>query len=195
MDSERVNALENRFNDLVMEWNNKINLVSRKKTNIYDLIKDSKLFFECIEFKEGLEVLDLGTGGGLPGVVIKLHHPEVNVTLVDSIKKKSDALRDIVFKLGLEGTDVVNSRAEELGKHPNFKRRFDYIVARSVSTLDILVKWSKNLVKPGGRLVTIKGQEISEEIIRAKHYKYVKNIEIFENDGKNVLIVHFVEKY
>jgi 16S rRNA (guanine527-N7)-methyltransferase len=193
MDTERVKALEQRFNDLVMEWNSKINLVSRKKTNIYDLIEDSRRFLDYIDFKEGLEVLDLGTGGGLPGVVIKLHHPEINITLVDSIKKKSNALRDIVFKLGLKGTDVVNARAEDIAKHPNFKGRFDYIVARSVSTLDYLVRWSKNLVKPAGKLITIKGVDISEEMLRAKRYKYVKNIEVFENDGKNVLVVNFAE--
>lgn len=188
---EEVNSLEKRFNDLVMKWNTKINLVSRKKTNIYDLIEDSKLFIDYIDFKEGLEVLDLGTGAGLPGVVIKLHHPEINVTLVDSIKKKADALRDIVFKLGLEGTDVVNARAEDIGKHPNFKGRFDYIVARSVSTLDNLVKWSKNLVKSGGKLITVKGINISEEIIRAKHYKYVKSIELFPQKNNNIVSVTF----
>ena len=191
MNSEEVNSLEKRFNDLVMKWNTKINLVSRKKTNIYDLIEDSKLFIDYIDFKEGLEVLDLGTGAGLPGVVIKLHHPEINVTLVDSIKKKADALRDIVFKLGLEGTDVVNARAEDIGKHPNFKGRFDYIVARSVSTLDNLVKWSKNLVKSGGKLITVKGINISEEIIRAKRYKYVKSIELFPQKNNNIVSVAF----
>jgi 16S rRNA (guanine527-N7)-methyltransferase len=191
VNSEEVNSLEKRFNDLVMKWNTKINLVSRKKTNIYDLIEDSKLFIDYIDFKEGLEVLDLGTGAGLPGVVIKLHHPEINVTLVDSIKKKADALRDIVFKLGLEGTDVVNARAEDIGKHPNFKGRFDYIVARSVSTLDNLVKWSKNLVKSGGKLITVKGINISEEIIRAKRYKYVKSIELFPQKNNNIVSVTF----
>jgi len=191
VNSEEVNSLEKRFNDLVMEWNTKINLVSRKKTNIYDLIEDSKLFIDYIDFKEGLEVLDLGTGAGLPGVVIKLHHPEINVTLVDSIKKKADALRDIVFKLGLEGTDVVNARAEDIGKHPNFKGRFDYIVARSVSTLDNLVKWSKNLVKSGGKLITVKGINISEELIRAKRYKYVKSIELFPQKNNNIVSVTF----
>ena len=188
---EEVNSLEKRFNDLVMKWNTKINLVSRKKTNIYDLIEDNKLFIDYIDFKEGLEVLDLGTGAGLPGVVIKLHHPEINVTLVDSIKKKADALRDIVFKLGLEGTDVVNARAEDIGKHPNFKGRFDYIVARSVSTLDNLVKWSKNLVKSGGKLITVKGINISEELIRAKRYKYVKSIELFPQKNNNIVSVTF----
>jgi 16S rRNA (guanine527-N7)-methyltransferase len=191
MDSGKVRDLEKKFNDLVIDWNSKINLVSRKKSSIYDLIEDSRLFLNYIDFRDGLEVLDLGSGAGLPGVVIKLNHPEVNVTLVDSIRKKSDALRDIVFKLGLEGTDVVNSRGEDLGKHPNFKSRFDYIVARSVSTLDNLVRWSKNLVKPGGRLITIKGVDITEEIIRAKRYKYVKNIEINEENGKKILMVQF----
>lgn len=191
MDSDRVKALEKKFNDLVMEWNTKINLVSRQKSNIYDLIEDSRLFFEYIEFKVGLEVLDLGTGGGLPGVIIKIHHPEVNVTLVDSIKKKSNALRDIVFKLGLNGTDVVNARAEDIGKHPDFERRFDYIVARSVSTLDNLVKWSKNLVKKGGKLITVKGADITEEVLRAKHFKYLKNIEVIEKNEKSVLVVQY----
>ena len=115
----------------------------------------------------------------------------VNMTLVDSIKKKSDALRDIVIKLGLNGTYVVNARAEDIGNHPDFKRRFDYIVARSVSTLDNLVKRSKNLVKRGGKLITVKGMDTSEEVLRAKYYKYVKNIEVFENNGKNVLRVDF----
>jgi 16S rRNA (guanine527-N7)-methyltransferase len=193
METERVKALDKKFNDLVMEWNTKINLVSRQKSDIYDLIEDSRLFIEYIDFKEGLEILDLGTGGGLPGVVIKLHHPEINITLVDSIRKKADALKDIVFKLGLDGTDVVNARAEDIGKHPNFKSRFDYIVARSVSTLDNLVKWSGNLVKPFGRLITIKGVDISEEITKAKHYKYVKSIEVFEKDRRKVLMIQFAE--
>jgi 16S rRNA (guanine527-N7)-methyltransferase len=192
MNSERVKALERRFNDLVMEWNKRINLVSRKKTNIYDLIEDSKLFIDYIDFKEGLEVLDLGTGGGLPGVVIKMHHPEINITLVDSIKKKADALKDIVYKLGLEGTDVVNSRAEDIAKHPNFNARFDYIVARSVSTLDNLVKWSRNLVKPGGKLLTLKGQDITEELLRTKRLRYPKHIDITVKNDKKMVKVEFV---
>jgi 16S rRNA (guanine527-N7)-methyltransferase len=191
MSSGSTEALEKRFNELVMEWNRRINLVSRKKTNIYDLIEDSRLFIDYIDFKEGLEVMDLGTGAGIPGIIIKLPHPEIRLTLVDSIRKKTNALSDIVNKLGLETTDVVCSRAEIIAKHPNYKKRFDYIVARSVSVLDDLVKWSKNLIKPGGKLVTVKGGDISEEVLRAKHYKHVKEIESYIKGDRKVVVVEF----
>jgi 16S rRNA (guanine527-N7)-methyltransferase len=186
-----IEDLEKRYDELVMEWNGRINLVSRKKTNIYDLIEDSRLFLDYIDFKEGLEVMDLGTGAGIPGVVIKLHHPEICLTLVDSIRKKANALSDIAEKLGLEKTDVVCSRAEDIAKHPNYKKRFDYIVARSVSVLDSLVKWSKDLIKPGGKLITVKGGEISEEILKAKRYKHVKGIESHIRGARKIVVVEF----
>ena len=79
---------EKQFNELLMEWNQKINLISRKKIDAFDLIEDSKLFLEKINFTEGVKIFDLGTGGGLPGIVIAIHHPEAIVTLADSIQKK-----------------------------------------------------------------------------------------------------------
>jgi 16S rRNA (guanine527-N7)-methyltransferase len=192
MPSGSYEPLEKRYNELVMGWNQRINLVSRKKTNIYDLIEDSRLFLDYIDFREGLELMDLGTGAGIPGIVIKLHHPEIYLTLVDSIRKKANALIDIVGKLELEKTDVVCSRAEDIAKHPNYKGRFDIIVARSVAVLDDLVKWSKNLIKPGGKLIAVKGGEISEELLRAKRYKHVKNIESFGKNERKVVVVQFV---
>jgi len=183
--------LEKRFNDLVIEWNRKINLVSRKKTDIYDLIEDSKLFFDFIDFREGLNVMDLGTGGGIPGIVIKIHHPEIQLTLVDSIEKKIKAVTDILNKLGLENTDAVCSRAEEMAKEDKYKNNYDYIVARSVAALDDLVKWSKDLIKPGGKLITIKGEDISAELVRTKRLKYLNNIEFAAREDKKIIKVKF----
>ena len=168
MPSDSTEMLEKKFNDLVMEWNTRINLVSRKKSNIYDLIEDSKLFLKHIDFRKELRIMDLGTGGGLPGIVIKIHHPEIHITLVDSIQKKINAVKGIVQKLGLENVEVICSRAEELAKKPEYRKKFDYIVARSVATLDDLAKWAKNLLKPGAKLITIKGADISEELLRTK---------------------------
>lgn len=179
--------LEKRFNDLVMEWNGRINLISRRKTNIYDLIEDSKLFFEYIDFRAGLNVMDLGTGGGIPGIVIKIHHPEIQLTLVDSTRKKINAVNDIINKLGLKDVEAICSRAEELAEQDGYKDKFDYIVARSVAALDELVKWSKNLVKPGGKLVTLKGEDIEEELRRTKRLKYVKNIDVKNRSGKYII--------
>ncbi len=191
MDSKKPEDIEKRYNDLVMGWNKSINLISRKKTNIYDLIEDSKLFLEHIDFREGLRILDLGTGGGIPGIVIKIHHPEINITLVDSIQKKIKAITDIIQKLGMENIEILCSRAEELAKSKNYKNKFDYIVARSVAALDDLVKWSKDLVKPGGRIVTLKGADITEELLRARRFKCVKNIEFYVKNERKIVIVNF----
>jgi 16S rRNA (guanine527-N7)-methyltransferase len=191
MPSDNAEIPEREFNDLVIEWNERINLVSRKKSNIYDLIDDSKLFLKHIDFREGLNVLDLGTGGGLPGIVIKIHHPEIHITLIDSIQKKINAVRDVIQKLGLDNVEVICSRAEELAKKPEYRKKFDYIVARSVATLDDLAKWSKNLIKPGAKLITIKGADISAELLRAKRLKYVKNAEFFVESERKIVVVVF----
>jgi len=181
-----------RFNDLVMEWNGKINLVSRKKTNIYDLIADSRQFLDYIDFRRGLRILDLGTGGGIPGIVIKIHHPEIELTLIDSIGKKIKAVNDIVNKLGLENVEVICSRAEELAKQDKYINRFDYIVARSVAVLDDLAKWSIVLINPGGKLITVKGADFEEELKRTKKLNYIENIKVNLREDRKIVVVEFV---
>lgn len=192
MSEDKFKALEKMFNDAVMEWNVKINLISRRKSNTYDLIEDSKAFLDYIDFKPGLEVMDLGTGGGFPGIVIKIYHPEVHLTLVDSIAKKIRAVSDIILKLGLKNTDAVYIRAEDMSKQQGFKQKFDYIVARSVATLDDLVKWSRNIIKPGGKLLTLKGPNITEELLRTKRFKYVKNMDVTVKNERKMVKVEFV---
>jgi 16S rRNA (guanine527-N7)-methyltransferase len=190
LDSTKIQ--EKKFNDLVIDWNARINIVSRKKSNIYDLINDSKLFLKHIDFREGLKIMDLGTGGGLPGIIIKIHHPEIYITLIDSIQKKINAVGDIIQKLGLENVEVICARAEELAKKPEYRKEFDYIVVRSVAPLDSLAKWSKNLVKPGAKLVTVKGADISEELLKTKRLKCVKNTEFFAENERKIVVVEFV---
>jgi 16S rRNA (guanine527-N7)-methyltransferase len=192
MPAENVKVLEKRFNDLVMEWNRNINLVSRKKSDIYDLINDSKLFFDYIDFRKGIKIMDLGTGGGIPGIAIKIHHPEIILTLVDSIGKKIKAVTDIVNRLGLENVEIICTRAEELAKRNIYKNNFDYIVARSVAVLDDLAKWSKDLIKPGGKLIAIKGGDISAEFEKTNNLKYVKSIEVIVIKERKIVIVVFV---
>ncbi len=187
---------ERQFNDLIMEWNAKINLVSRQKNNVLDLIEDSRLFFEGIEFKPGLNILDLGTGGGFPGIVIAIHHPEANVVLVDSIQKKISVVSDIIKRMEFTNTTAICSRAESLvaggflqGK---MKHHYDYVVSRSVAVLQDLCAWSKSIIKPGGRLVTLKGGDIQGEIHKTRSLPYVKNIhrKVF---GERILVtVDFV---
>jgi 16S rRNA (guanine527-N7)-methyltransferase len=183
--------LEVKYNQLLMEWNKKVNLVSRKKENIYDLIDDSRLFLKYIPENEALSILDLGTGGGIPGVVLAIHRPRINFILADSVRKKTTALQSIVDKLELKNVTVVCSRAEKLYEDTNYKNKFDIIVARSVAELQDLVKWSKNLLKGKGKLLTIKGKNISRELNKVKKNKFVKAIITDETQEKQAVIAEF----
>jgi 16S rRNA (guanine527-N7)-methyltransferase len=190
---------EQQFNDLIMEWNRKINLVSRKKLNVLDLIEDSKLFFDAIEFNAGMNILDLGTGGGFPGIVIAIHHPEVNLVLVDSIQKKINVVNDVIKRLGLQNAAAICSRAEELvnaAPDPRsgitgYKNHFHIIVSRSVAVLQDLCKWSKDLIKPGGKLLAVKGGEIAGEIHKTRKLSYIKNVSTLVKGERKIVTAGF----
>jgi len=182
---------EKEYNDILLEWNKKINLVSRKKPDIYDLIEDSKLFFSTIDFREGIKILDLGTGGGIPGIIIKIHHPEINLTLIDSIQKKINAVTDIVKKLKLENVEIICIRAEELAENTKYVNTFDYVVARSVAPLQDLAKWSKDLLKPGSILITVKGGDIAGELHKTRKQSYIKKVDITEQGERRILVTTF----
>ncbi|MCI0449100.1 MAG: 16S rRNA (guanine(527)-N(7))-methyltransferase RsmG [Chlorobi bacterium] len=180
---------EKQFNDLLIEWNKKINLVSRKKPDVFDLIEDSKLFFEAINFTPGNKILDLGTGGGFPGIVIALHHPEAELTLIDSIQKKINVVSDIVKQMELQNVNVICARAEEISQSPEHKSIYDYVVARSVTVLQDLAKWSKELLKPSGKLVAVKGGDIKGELSKTKRLSFVKNVRRIEKNERTIIIV------
>lgn len=191
MDNWQGLLKEKQFNDIIIEWNKKINLVSRKKKDVFDLIEDSKLFISAIDLKKGINILDLGTGGGFPGIVIAIYHHEINLTLIDSIKKKIYVVNDVVKKLDLKNVDVICARVEELSSRPEHKNKYDYIVARSVAVLQDLCRWSKDLLKGGGKLITLKGGEISGEIKAAEKLKFINQVNVFEKNNRKMVSVLF----
>jgi 16S rRNA (guanine527-N7)-methyltransferase len=179
------NAQEKLFNDLIIEWNKKINLVSRKKENVYDLIIDSRLFIDYVT--DDSFVLDLGTGGGFPGIVLKIHKPEIKLVLIDSVQKKINAVNDIISKLKLKDIETVWSRAEDLYRSEKYNNVFEFVVSRSVAELTDLVKWSSRLLNPAGVLLTLKGTEITDEIDKAHKLNIVKSIECNKHGDRQMI--------
>jgi 16S rRNA (guanine527-N7)-methyltransferase len=182
---------EIQFNDLVMKWNSKINLVSRRKENVYDLIKNSRIFLNYIPAVTG-KLIDIGTGGGFPGIIIKIHRPGLNIVLADSIQKKINAVEDIIKSMKLKRIEALCSRAELLSQIKKHFRAFDYITARSVASLDVLAGYALGLLKPKGRLITIKGKDVQSEIEKTQSiYKNI-HIELFNlAEERKAVIIRF----
>ncbi|MGE5313444.1 MAG: 16S rRNA (guanine(527)-N(7))-methyltransferase RsmG [Acidobacteriota bacterium] len=161
-----------RYRALLAEWNRKINLVSRRdEDRIWDthiLLSLSYLFF--IRFPDGSRVLDLGTGGGLPGIPLAIMHPACGFTLLDSIRKKTTAVDAMARELGLSNVEVVNARAEEINHLPHHRNNYDIVTARSVSDLSNLLAWGLPFLKKHGHssLVSLKGTEIESELAQAR---------------------------
>lgn len=114
-------------------------------------------------FPSDVTVVDVGSGAGLPGIVLALARPDLEVTLVEPLLRRSDFLASIVDELGLANVEVLRSRAEDLAG----RRTFDHATARAVAALARLARWTLPLVKPGGYLVAMKGSSASEEITTA----------------------------
>ena len=149
---------------LYKEWNEKINVVSRKDIgNLYlKHVLHSLGIAAAFNFSEGTTIIDIGTGGGFPGIPLAIFFPAVSFHLVDSIGKKLKVVEAIAEALELKNVTVQHIRAEEINN-----RKFDFVVSRAVAPLKDLWKWSKPLLKKGtfpGGLICLKGGDLTKEI-------------------------------
>lgn len=151
---------------LYQEWNEKINVISRKDIdNLYERhVLHSLAIAKVVSFVPGAEILDLGTGGGFPGIPLAILFPETRFLLVDGTGKKIRVVQEVIEALELKNVKAKQQRAEELKHH------FDFVVCRAVARLDKLIQWSFPRIKnkqqhglPNG-LLTLKGGNIFEEI-------------------------------
>lgn len=148
----------------LLEWNKSLNL-----TAIRDLrgVQERHFFDSLISF-QGFSCLpdtliDVGTGAGFPGLPIKIVHPALKLTLVESVEKKANFCRHIAEKLGLSDVTVLTSRIEEIGQMPNYREKFDIAIARAVAPMPTLAEYLLPLVKVGGRAVMQKGLSVLTE--------------------------------
>ena len=156
------------LNSIILEWNSKVNVISRKNTSIENIVINSLYFLVGFNFHERAKILDIGTGGGFPGIPLKIVYPEVEITLCDSIQKKIKVVEDIIERMELSEAKTVCSRAEELEKDILHARQYDYIVSKSVAPVKDLYKWGNGLLKRGGMFLCIKGGDIKQEIAYAR---------------------------
>jgi 16S rRNA (guanine527-N7)-methyltransferase len=143
------------YHQQLLAWNKRINLISRKDEEriIERHLLDSLTIFEVLSFPEGSRLLDLGSGGGLPGIPIKIAQPDLKVDLVEPTKKKCRFLQQVLEELGLEVVPVISKRAEELSKEEIYCGYYDFVTARGVAKPKKVEEIALPLLKPGGKLV------------------------------------------
>lgn len=155
---------------LLKEWNDKINLTAITDDEGIAL----KHFLDCLlvskaaQFKSGDKVIDVGTGAGFPGLVIAAAFPDVQVTLLDSTGKKLKAVENIRQEMGVQNAEVIHMRAEDAGKKPEFREKYDFATARAVAELRVLLEYTLPFVKVGGTFLSLKGASAVDEIDGAK---------------------------
>lgn len=166
--------------DLYRDWNGKINVISRKDIDaLYERhVLHSLAIAAWMDFTPGMEVIDIGTGGGFPGIPLAIYFPEVRFHLVDSIGKKLKVVEAVAEATGLDNVTVQHARAESIRG-----RTFDFAVSRAVAPLKELWAWSKPLLRNDRRmadfkngLVCLKGGDLSQEISESRLRPHVKEI-------------------
>ena len=155
----------NRYFELLVEWNEKINLTAitePKEVAIKHMIDSITAYDEKL-FKDGTTVIDVGTGAGFPGLPLKIFCPEIKLTLMDSLNKRIKFLQTVVEELGLEDVECVHARAEEGARNKKYRESFDIAVSRAVARLPILCEYCLPFVKKGGHFIALKGMQYHDE--------------------------------
>ena len=142
------------------DLNDKVNLISRKDFEnfyLHHIIHSLSITkFELI--KDENNIIDIGTGGGLPGIPLAIYYNKKNFLLVDSIRKKISAVDKIINKINVKNISTLNNRAE------NLDIKTDIIICRSVSSVDNLIQWTKGLLNDEGKLIILKGGNVNKEL-------------------------------
>ena len=194
LNEEQLNQLD-KFYKLLINWNEKINLTTIvKEEDVYlKHFYDSLTLIKVIDLTKNLKVLDVGTGAGFPGIVLKIVFPNLKITLLDSLNKRINYLHEIIKELNLKDIETVCSRSEEYSK--THREEYDLVVSRAVAHLRILTEITFSSVKVNGYLVAMKGNidsELNESIdIIDKLNGKIENIFSFylpfENSQRNII--------
>jgi len=184
--------------DLYIDWNSKINVISRKDIEHLYLhhVLHSMAIARWITLSSGTKILDVGCGGGFPGIPLAILYPEVDFHLVDSIRKKLTVVNEVSAAIGLQNIKTTHTRVEDI------KSQYDFVITRAVANLSTLLSWTRRNISsrhgnaiPNG-LIALKGGDLSEEIRPLKKREYIETIPIsnyFEEDFFNEKYIVYVQ--
>lgn len=166
--SRQIAAMDTYYR-LLLVWNEKINLTAITEPHevaVKHMIDSLSCYREEV-FTAAARVVDVGTGAGFPGIPLKIFQPELELTLMDSLNKRLNFLREVADSLGLQGVALVHARAEEAGKNKQHREGYDIAVSRAVARLNVLCELCLPLIKVGGWFIALKGAQYEDEVREA----------------------------
>ena len=177
------------YKEMLVEWNEKINLtaITDDEEIIAKHIIDS---LEIVKYiKEGQKIIDVGTGAGLPGIIIAIYFEGiVNITLFDALNKRIIFLNEVIKELGLKNVEAIHGRAEETANDNKFRENYDIVVSRAVARLNILLEITVPFVKIGGNCIYMKADKTDEELSEIKKAKVELGIQYIDTNKYNISV-------
>lgn len=159
------------YKQLLGEWNQKINITAITEDDEVDI----KHFLDSLTplvtglFQGKKKIIDIGTGGGFPGVPLKIMNEDLDVSLLDSLNKRIIFLNEVISQLELKNIVAIHGRAEELSIKPEYREQYDICISRAVASLSVLSEYCIPFVKIGGYFISMKGPDVTEEIEDSKN--------------------------
>jgi len=180
------------YEHMLLKWNLKINLTAiRTSEDIYRKHFLDSMACLLVVKNSDRKIIDIGTGAGFPGIVLKICIPDLRLSLVESVGKKANFCRYVIQRLKLSNVEVVQERAEILVNNPSYKEQFDVATARAVAPLSKLIGYLLPFVKSGGYAIAMKGRNAKEEIKRAGNV-FCRSISYTlpgETEGKTLVVI------
>lgn len=159
------------FRNQLLKWNEKFNLTNITEPEEFASkhIIDSLMLCKLGDIMMGARLIDVGTGPGIPGLVVKIYRPDIKLSLLESVGKKTMFLRWIVNDMAIADAEVINDRAENIAHDPAYREKFDVAVARAVAALNTLCELCLPFVKGGGTFIAMKGKSPEDELELAEN--------------------------